>query len=369
MHLLLLISLSSVISYGQTFHLFIGTYTGTGSKGIYVYKFDATSGKANWVSNTDSVVNPSYLALSSNKKYLYAVNETGGDIPGKVSSFSFDKTSGKLNFLNQQLSGGDHPCYIAVDKKNQWVFASNYTGGNVSAFAVNADGSLKPYAQLIQNSGNSIIKPNQERPHVHGTFFSPDQKYLYVTDLGIDRVLMYNFNPSAASPLSPKEPGYVQSQAGSGPRHLTIHPNNRYAYVIEELSGTVAGYRLEVGGLKQIQRLSSHPKNYVGKIASADIRISPDGKFLYASNRGDANTLAIYAINKTTGMLTAAGYQSTKGKAPRNFAIDPTGNFLLVANMGTDNIVIFKRNKKTGRLSEKGDEIKIQKPVCLLFGK
>lgn len=369
MRFLFFIMLISNSSHAQSNYLFVGTYTNTGSRGIYVYKFDVKSGKTTWISNTDNVVNPSYLALSADGKYVYAVNETGGTDAGSVSAFSFDKATGKLSFINQQSSGGDHPCHVSVDRGNRWIFASNYSGGNVSALKINFDGSLNPYAQLIQNRGSGIVKPNQERPHVHGSFFSPDEKYLFVTDLGIDKVQGYQFNPSIPVPLSPSQVPFAQSQPGSGPRHLTFHPNGRFAYVIEELSGTVATYQYRDGVLTQVQRISSHPSRYVGKIGSADIHISPDGKFLYASNRGEANTLAIFSINKKTGVLAASGYQSTKGKAPRNFAIDPTGNYLLVANMESNNIVIFRRNKKTGRLMATGEEIIVPKPVCLKFSR
>lgn len=369
MRFLFLLIFVSNFCFSQSIDLFIGTYTNTGSKGIYVYSFDTKTGKATWKSNTDGVMNPSFLSQSSNGKFVYAVNETGGADSGKVSAFSFNKTTGKLSLINQQNSGGDHPCHIVVDKKNRWVFVSNYTGGSLSAFKTNEDGSLKPYAQHIQNAGTSIVKPNQERAHVHGSFFGPGEKHLFVTDLGIDKLLMYAYDPSASIPLKELEPSKLPSQPGSGPRHMTFHPNEKFAYVIEELSGTVAAYKYQDGLLTQLQRISSHPNRYMGKIASADIHISPDGRFLYASNRGDANTIAIYSIDKKTGLLVTVGFQSTQGKAPRNFAIDPTGNYLIVANQDSDNIVIFKRNKKTGKLSQNGNEINIPKPVCLIFSK
>ncbi|MEJ7625249.1 MAG: lactonase family protein [Ferruginibacter sp.] len=369
MRFFFLLSFLSFTSHAQTFNLLIGTYSGSGSKGIYVYRFNSTTGKSSWLSNTDSVINPSYLSLSPGNKFVYAVNETGGNDPGKISAFAFGKNSGSLRFLNQQLSGGDHPCYISIDKANKWVFVSNYNGGNVSAFRVNKDGSLKPHSQLIQNTGSSIIKPTQERPHVHATLFSPKQDFVFVTDLGTDQVFSYKFKPSDTVPLEPMIPPFVNSVAGSGPRHLTFHPNKKFAYVIEELSGTVAVYKYNAGTLFPLQRLSTHPSNYSGKIGSADIHISPDGKFLYTSNRGESNTIAIFSIYKKTGMLTAAGHQSSKGRMPRNFAIDPTGNFLLAANLETNNIVVFKRNKKTGKLTDTGEEIKIPKPVFLLFGR
>ena len=348
----------------QTFNLFIGTYTGSGSKGIYVYRFDATKGKATKISTTDSVVNPSYLAISKNGKYVYAVNETGGKDPGKVSAFEFDKKSGKLNFINSQLSEGDHPCYVSVTNNNKWVVVGNYSGGNVSIFQVD-DGSLKSSSQVIQDSGSSVNKDRQEKAHVHAAVFSPDEHYLFTPDLGTDKVMIYEFDPSSEQPLKPPSQAYVEAGKGNGPRHFTFHPNKKFAYLIEELSGTVTAYEYHNGHLTFMQRIATHPKNYKGEIGGADIHVSPDGKFLYASNRGDENTITIFSVNPLNGKLNVKGYQSTMGKTPRNFLIDPTGNFLLVANQNTDNIVVFKRDKQTGLLKATGVQIKISKPVCL----
>jgi 6-phosphogluconolactonase len=350
--------------FSQTFYLFAGTYTSKGSKGIYVYKFDAKTGTASLVSNTDNVVNPSYLTISPDSKFVYAVNETGGDDPGYVSAFSFDKTSGKLAFINSQLSGGDHPCYITIDKTNAWVMVGNYTGGNVAALPINKDGSLNPHAQLIQHKGNSANKKRQEKAHVHATVLSPDQQWLFTPDLGVDAVMVYPFSPTAAKPLSEKNATAVKTLPGNGPRHFVFHPTKKMAYLIEELSGTVSTYKYTNGKLKFLQRITTHPADYKGAKGSADIHVSPDGKFVYATNRGDANTITIFSV-APDGKLQWKGYQSTGGIHPRNFMIDPTGNWLLVANRDTDNIVIFKRNKKTGLLSISGNEIKLNSPVFL----
>lgn len=355
----------SFIGFAQERYLFVGTYTGSGSKGIYVYKFNTQTGKAAWVNNTDSntASNPSYLALSSNGKYVYSVYEDGNQKNGSVAAYSFNKATGKLRFINKQSSGGDHPCYVATTTNNKWVAVANYTGGSVSVFGVNADGSLKADPQVIQHEGSSVVKERQDKPHVHSTVFSPSENYLFVSDLGTDKIVVHRFNQNAAKPL--QQSSFVSAAPGSGPRHFTFHPNGKYAYNIEELSGTVAVYKYSNGKLNFLQRIAAHPEDYKGTIGSADIHISPDGKFLYASNRGEENTIAIFSINAGTGKLTTVGYQSTLGKTPRNFLIDPTGNFLLVANQSTDNIVVFKRNKQTGLLTATGEEIKIPKPVCL----
>lgn len=361
----LLFSATFLFNRAQTFTLFIGTYTGSGSKGIYVYRFDANTGKAEWVCNTDSATNPSYLAISKNGKYVYAVNETGGKTPGSVSSFMYDKDESKLSFINSQLTGGDHPCYVSVTKNNKWIAIANYSGGSAAVFPVGENGTLGEAAKFIQNTGSSIIKGRQDKPHVHSAVFSPDERFLLTPDLGTDKVMIYKFNQADKEVLVPANPSFAKIAAGNGPRHLDFHPNQKFAYIIEEISGTVSAYKYINGELKFIQRLPTHPASYKGDIGSADIHLSPDGKFLYVSNRGDENNITIFSVNNTTGKLALKGYQSTLGKTPRNFMIDPTGNFLLAANQNSDNIVIFKRNKQTGLLKPTGKEINISKPVCL----
>ncbi len=349
----------------QNYHLLIGTYTSTGSKGIYVYNFNVQTGNAKWVSNTDSVVNPSYITLSHNGKFVYAVNETNGSDPGKVSAFSFNNKKGTLKFLNTQLSGGDDPCYTSASNDDKWLAVANYTGGSVAVFPINPNGSLKPYSQLIQDSGSSINKERQEKAHVHEAVFSPDYNYLFTPDLGMDKLMVYHFNPTLKKPLIPSKPLSLNTPAGSGPRHIVFHPKKKFAYLIHELSGTVTAYSYQNGKFKQLQELPAHPDGYTGVIGSAEVQVSPDGKFLYASNRGDENTISIFAINIATGKLKLAGYQSVLGKAPRNFIIDPTGNYLIVADQDSDNIVIFKRDKSSGLLKETGEQIHLPKPVCL----
>ncbi|MEP6582738.1 MAG: lactonase family protein [Ginsengibacter sp.] len=357
-----LISFSSI---AQNFYLFTGTYTGTGSKGIYVYRFNATSGNVSLLSNTDSVANPSYLTVSPDTKFVYSVNETHGDDPGRVSAFSFNKKTGRLGFINAEPTDGDDPCYVSLDRTGKWLIAANYTGGSVTAFPVAADGSLKPYAQLIQDSGTGFNKQRQEKAHVHSAVFSPDQKFIFTPDLGMDKVMIYKFNPSLKEPLSPAMHPFEKTLDGAGPRHFVFHPNKKYAYLINELMGAVSVYKYNNGKLQRVQNIETHPRNFKGVIGSADIHVSPDGNFLYASNRGDENTLAIFSIDGNTGKLKLKGYQSVMGKTPRNFIIDPSGNYLLVANQESDNIVIFKRNKSTGLLKATGKEIKVPKPVCL----
>ncbi|HEY5406894.1 MAG TPA: lactonase family protein [Ginsengibacter sp.] len=357
--------LSSLYGTSQNFYLLIGTYTGTGSKGIYVYNFNAQTGKAKWVSNTDSSTNPSYITLSHSGNFLYAVNETGGANPGKVSAYSFNRKNGNLTYLNTELSGGDDPCYIAASNNGKWVAVANYSSGSVSVLPVNENGSLQPLSQRIDDSGSSVNKDRQEKAHVHESVFSQDNNYLFTPDLGTDKVMIYHFNSSLRKPLQPSSPAFVNTPPGSGPRHITFSPNNKFAYLIHELSGTVTAYSYTMGRLKEIQQLPTHPEGFNGVIGSAEVFVSPDNKFLYASNRGDENTITIFSINPATGKLKLIGYQPVFGKGPRDFIIDPTGNYLLVANQDSDNIVIFKRDKKTGLLKETQNQIKLPKPVCL----
>lgn len=349
----------------QSYFLFIGTYTNNGSKGIYVYRFDAATGKATPVSYADSIVNPSYLTIAPGGKFVYAVTESGMKDTGSISAFAFDKTKAELTFINKYSSGGDNPCYVAITKNGKYVTVGNYSGGSLSAYPVNNDGSLQPYSQNIQHTGTGVDKSRQDHPHVHCTVFSPDGKYLLVPDLGIDKVMIYQFNPSATQPLQPAAQPFAASAPGHGPRHITFHPNNTFAYLMEEMSGTVVAYLYKNGTLKRLQEIAAHPADYKGAIGSADIHVSPDGKFLYASNRGDENNIAIFSIDKKSGRLTSIGYQSVLGKTPRNFTIDPTGNWLLAANQNSGNIVIFKRDKTTGKLSAMEEQIKVPSPVCL----
>lgn len=360
----LLLLMMSIPALSQQHYLFIGTYTATGSKGIYVYRFDAGTGKLEEVSHTEGVSNPSFLALHPAGHYLYACNEND---PGTVSAFAFDRQAGRLTMLNSQPSGGAHPAYVAVDRSGRWLLAGNYSGGNLSAFPISADGSLQPYSQLVQHRGGSIDRQRQASPHVHATVFGPGDDYVYVPDLGMDKVMVYQFNKDARQPLEEAGPKIVKTAAGSGPRHLAFHPEGKWAYLMEEMGGTVSAYRYKRGALQCEQRIAAHPDSARGPYGSADIHVAPDGRFLYASNRGTENNLAIFAIDGRKGTLTTVGYQSTMGEQPRNFTLDPSGRYLLAANQRTGTVVVFRRDTKTGLLQPTGVQVSIPQPVCLLF--
>lgn len=360
------IALMTVISsVSQENYLITGTYTGGKSEGIYVYKFNSSDGSYKEVSHAHTS-NPSYVAVSPNQKFVYAVleNADNNGKGGEISAFSFDKATGSLTYINQQPTGGDHPCYVAIDKTGKWVAAGNYSSGSLSILPVKADGSLDAATVHIQHEGSGINKQRQTKPHVHCTVFSADNRYLFTPDLGIDKVMMYAFDAKTGK-LTPAKQPFAPSEDGAGPRHFTFHPGNKYAYLIEELSGTVVTYQYKNGSLKRIQRISTMPANDTSFAGSADIHVSDDGEFLYASNRALVNNIAIYKINPKDGKLTFIAHQSTLGKTPRNFNFDPTGNFLLVGNQESDQIVIFKRDKATGLLTDTGNRIDVGKPVCL----
>lgn len=349
----------------QNFYLVVGTYTNDQkTNGIHVYTFDAASGDFQERSKTVDINNPSFLVISKDKKNLYAVSE-GGQGKG-ISAFAFDMASGKLTFLNSTAAGGSGPCYINVDDKKQTVFTGNYGGGSLSATRLKSDGSLSEDMQVIQHVGSSANKSRQDKPHVHAVVLSPDNKFLLVPDLGTDKVNVYRYDPKGSQPLSPATPSFATVSPGGGPRHLTFHPNGKHAYLILEMEGAIAAFDYKNGKLEATQTITMLTPDFTGKVGAADIHVSPDGKFLYGSNRGDANEIVIYSIDKN-GKLAYAGRQGAGVNTPRNFAIDPTGNFLLVANQNGNDIVIFRRDKKSGMLTPTGKGIQVDKPVCLKF--
>ncbi|MCO6496449.1 MAG: lactonase family protein [Chitinophagaceae bacterium] len=342
--------------------MLVGTYTGTDSKGIYVYEFNSSDGSATELSTTDGIENPSFLALHGD--YVYAVSETGGDTPGSVFSYRLDKNTGQLVFLNRQLSGGDAPCYAEVDETGNFVAVANYSGGSVAMLSVDADGSLKNEKQVIQHIGSGADPERQLGPHAHQAVFTPDQKYLLVPDLGKDRVMIYGFNKDADDPLI--YTGEVVCNPASGPRHLSFHPSGNWFYLINELKPEIEVYQFESGKATFVQRLSTNAEGVTGNNDGAEVKVSPDGKFLYSSQRGKENTIGIFEIDKNTGELTSKGFVDAGGKGPRDFNFDPSGKFLLVANQGTNNIVVFKVNKRKGTLTQE-KEINVPIPVCIQF--
>ena len=365
--LTLIALLVTLLTTAQEHYLLTGTYTGGKSEGIYVHRFNSADGTAREISHIKTS-NPSFVAISPHEQFVYAVQEdaAGNGKGGSVSAFTFNKTTGTLTYLNSQPTGGDHPCYVAIDKTGKWVAAGNYSSGSLSIFPVQANGSLGAVTDLIQHAGSGPDLSRQQSPHVHCTFFSADNRFLFVPDLGIDKVMIYAFDATTGKLTAGQQP-FARSTGGAGPRHITFDPANRYAYLMEEMSGTVVTYKYRNGKLKARQRISSMPAGDTTDAGSADIHVSPDGRFLYASNRAAANNIAIFSINQRNGKLSLTGHQSTLGKTPRNFNFDPTGNYLLVGNQNSDEIVIFKRDIQTGLLTDTRQRIAIGKPVCLLW--
>ena len=349
----------------QQHYLITGTYTSGKSEGIYVYQFNSSDGSAKEISHV-KISNPSFVAVSPDEQFVYAVQEDAANNGkgGEIAAFSFNKQTGILTYINGQSSGGDHPCYVTVDKTGRWVVTGNYSSGSLSVLPVHADGSLGAATTTIQHEGSGPNVQRQNKPHVHCTLFSADNRFLFVPDLGIDKVMIYAFD-EVSGKLTPAKQPFAQSTAGAGPRHLCFHPTNKYAYLVEEMNGTVVVFKYKNGTLKNIQRISSMPVGDTSDAGSADIHVSPDGKFLYASNRSGANTIAIFKIDPKNGKLLLVGHQPTLGRTPRNFNFDPSGNFLLVANQNSDEIVIFKIDKETGLLTDTQKRIAVGKPVCL----
>lgn len=357
--------LSSALFAQRTLTLAVGTYTSGRSEGIYLYRFDPRDGSARLKSVT-SASNPSYLAVSPGSKFLYAVHEDTDQANngGGISAYRLNARKGKLRFLNRQPSGGNHPCYVTVDASGRWVIAGNYSSGSVGILPVREDGSLDSARQIIRHSGKSIHPDRQTAPHVHQTVLTADERLL-VPDLGIDKMVVYRFDPEKGTATEDKQ-ATVNVSAGAGPRHVAVHPNGQWYYLTEELSGTVAAFRNGTDGkLKLLQRISAVPEGYTGTLSGADIHVSPDGRFVYSSNRGELNNLCIFGVDSSSGILSVKGYQSALGRKPRNFTISPDGRYLLVANQDSDQVIVFSRDLQSGLLTDTGKRIDVPNPVCL----
>jgi len=354
--------LTHCFSMAQTsdLFLFIGTYTTKTSEGIYVYRFNTQTGEATPVTVAKGIKNPSFQAISPDHRFLYSVAEMNG---GAVSAFAIDKNSGELTLLNAQSAGGNGPCHVAVDKTGKWVLVGNYGGGSLSILPVQPDGSLGKATQTIQHEGKSANAQRQEKPHVHSINIAPNNHDIFVPDLGTDKIMTYQLDIKSGQ-LSAGTPPFWAATPGAGPRHFTVHPSGKFAYVIQELNATITGFHYKKGKLDAFQTVKTLPDNYTGNKWCADIHISPDGQFLYGSNRAH-ESLVIFSIHQKKGQLTYVGHQDVLGKTPRNFMIDPTGKWVLVANQDSDNVVIFSRDMKTGKLTPTGREIKVSMPVCL----
>ena len=344
--------------------VYVGTYTGKGSEGIYVYRLDPSTGALTSVSKTAGLENPSFLAIDPKGRCIYAVRESGRQ-GGAVVALSRNSTTGELTILNEQPSGGQGPCYVTVDREGRFLLVANYGSGHVAMLPIADDGRLQPATSVVQHEGSSVNPNRQKGPHAHCVVLDAANRYALAADLGIDKVMVYRPDFEHGK-LLPNDPPFVRSEPGSGPRHIAFHPTGKYVYVIEELSSTIAAftYDADAGTLKPFQKIGTLPEGFQGTSTCADIHVHPSGRFLYGSNRGH-NSIAIFAVDDKTGGLRLLGHEPTQGKTPRNFAIDPSGTFLLVANQDSDTIVTFRINQDLGALMPTGQVCRVSMPVCL----
>ncbi|WP_435530436.1 lactonase family protein [Paraburkholderia sabiae] len=380
--LTLMVSIAATQAFAQgtaaapadgVYDLVVGTYTGPKSEGIYVYRFDTKSGDATQVSSAKTD-NPSYVIASRDGRYVYSVNEQPGDNGpaeqrGGISAFSFDAKSGQLTFLNRVSSDGNDPCYLSLSPDGKYLTTANYSvaanpGGSFAVFPLQPDGHVGPSVLTVHHDGGGPVKGRQDNAHVHSTVFSPDGKYLFAQDLGTDKLYSYRYTPDGSRGLfGPTEKRYTDVKAGSGPRHLVFGADGKYAYLTSELSATVTVFAYDDGKLTQLQVVPMSKPGFKGKVGAAAIHLSPDGRFLYASNRGDANEIVIYAVDPTNGHIREVGRQSSLGKSPREFSIDPTGHWLIVGNQLSDTAYVFRRDPQSGLLEANPKRIDIGSPV------
>ena len=350
--------------------VYVGPYTTGKSHGIYVYKFDSATGKLAPLGLAAESRNPSFLAIHPNHRFLYAANEIGdlgGQKSGGVSAFAMDRKTGKLTLLNEVPSQGVDPCHLIVDKTGKYLLVANYSSGSVAAFPILADGRLGKASSFIQHTGHGIDPERQEGPHAHCILVSPDNRYALAADLGTDHVVVYRFDATQGK-LTPNNPPYAEVKAGSGPRHLAFHPNGKFLYVNSEMGNivTVFAYDAAHGTLKELQTITTLPKDFRGQSTTAEIVVHPSGRFLYCSNRGH-ESIAVYAIDPVKGTLTEVEIVSSGGKEPRNFELDPSGHYLISANQNSDNLTVFRIDVNTGRLTPAGQVLEIGAPVCVKF--
>jgi 6-phosphogluconolactonase len=352
----------------QNVLVYVGTYTGKGSEGIYLYRLDSATGALQALGKPARVENPSFLAIDPQGRCVYAVRESSRSPArkeGAVVALSRSRTTGALTVLNEQPSGGQGPCYVTTDRAGRFVLVANYGSGSVAVLPIAADGSLQPATSVVQHEGSSVHPTRQKGPHAHSIILDAANRYAFAPDLGIDKIMIYRFDDKAGK-LLPNDPPFAACEPGSGPRHLAFHPNGKYAYVIEELSCTVTAlaYDASAGALKPLQKIRTLPEGFTGTSTCAEVQVHPSGRFLYGSNRGH-DSIVIFAIDDKTGELRLLGHEPTQGRNPRNFALDPSGTFLLAANQDSDTIVSFRINPQTGALTPTGQVCRVPTPVCL----
>jgi 6-phosphogluconolactonase len=351
--------------------VYIGAYTEPPlgkAEGISVYRFDDDAGALDHVQTVSGIKNPSFLAVDPNNRFLYAVSELE---KGGVFAFACDSETGELTLLNSQSSHGADPCYISLDPSGRYVLVANYSGGTVAVLPIAADGSLEPASDVVRHEGSSVHPTRQERAHPHMVAPTPDGRFILVTDLGTDRVHVYELDTATGRLEANQQwPGFVTVEAGSGPRHFAFAPNSPIIYVINELASTLAVYRYDIEREESrlLQTVSSLPDGFTGENTCAQVVVAPDGRFVYGSNRGH-DSIAIWAVDENTGEVKLVGHESTRGKGPRHFTIDPTGSWLLAANEKSDSVVTYRRNPDSGMLDATGPVNHVPTPVAIVFGR
>lgn len=366
---LLLIGISGCTEDDQLKEIvYVGTFNDRGSEGLYVYEFDRETGGMDLIQTVSDRTGPNFQAIHPNGQYLYSISGEAfsENTPnGTVTAYQIHPETGMLNMINEQSVEGRGTAHVSADPLGRFVYVSNYSQGNLSVFQIQENGGLSEAVSIVQHEGSSVNERRQNSPHVHSIIPSADGRFIYVSDLGIDRIMIYEVNQTTGELTSGEVP-YVENTPGSGPRHFAIHPDGQFSYSAEELSSTVAVFSVDqnTGGLTEIQRVNMLPEDFSGNNSAADIHLSPDGRFLYASNRGH-DSLVIYQVDENTGHLSLIGHESTRGGHPRNFMMDQNGEFVFVANRDNDNVVIFSRNKESGELTFTGEEIHVPMAVCV----
>ena len=349
--------------------VYVGTYTKGDSEGIYTCRFDPATGELRLAGDPAPIADPSFLAVDSKQRFLYSVSEEGkasSGSTGSVSAFEISPEDGRLRYLNTQPSGGDGPCHLTVDATDRQVLVANYSGGTVAILPIRSDGGLGEPTDVVRHQGSGPNPDRQEGPHPHSINVDPTNRFAFVPDLGTDEVAAYRIN-LVLGLLTPADGLTASLASGAGPRHFDFHPGGKNAYAINELDSTVTAFSYDgsTGALEELHTVSTLPDGFDDTNYPADVHVSPSGRFLYGSNRGH-HSIAVFAIDQGSGMLTPLGHESTRGEWPRNFVIDPTGAFMLVANEHTDDIVSFRIDGETGLLQPTGHVEKVPSPVCLL---
>ena len=352
------------------YFVFVGTYTKGNSEGIYVYRLNMETGSLTYVNKATGIRNPSFLALDSSYSYLYAVGETdefNGQMGGSVHAYRIDHATGALTALNSQPSGGVAPCYISLDHSGKWLMTANYGGGNLMIYPIGADGNIGSPADTAQHAGQGPNPDRQQAPHAHSILTDPTNSRVFAADLGIDQLVVYQLD-QAKGQLQPDSSLFIRAEPGAGPRHFEFHPNGQLLFVINELNSSISSYRYDpnTGTTSLVETVSTLPADFTENNTCADIHLSPDGKFVYGSNRGH-NSIVAFTVDATTGKMTYVSHTPTQGETPRNFGMDPTGKYLLVANQNTENVLVLQRDSNTGMLTPVGQPVNIPMPVCLKF--